>query len=227
MSERAAARVLTREDVCVLASLLATLTGIIVGAIFAAPQAFGVTSLVVLALLLTTQRLTRSPVLAWLLLAGLIAGVLELWADWVHVEYTHALVYTDFFGFRLLASPSYMPIGWLVTVTQFGYIALRLRQLWPAWIVVVVMSALGLVLPPWYEQLAAPAHAWYYQSRGPMLSHTPLWILGTYAGCLFFIATASLALYVKRDWTRALLAGVYIGAGLLLSSVLWFSILGR
>ena len=227
MSDQRALRALTREDVFVLASLLATLTGIILGAIFAAPQAFGVTALVVLTLLLAAQRLTRSPVLAWLLLAGLVAGVLELWADWIHVEYTHALVYTDFFGFRLLASPSYMPIGWLVTVTQFGYIALRLRQLWPGWLVVVAMCALGLVQPPWYEELAAPARAWRYQSTGPMLSHTPLWILGTYAGCLFFIATASLALYAKRDWPRALLAGVYIGAGLLLSSVVWYSILGR
>lgn len=55
---------------------------------------------------------------------------------------------------------------------------------------------------------AAPAHAWYYRSHGPMLSHTPLWILGTYAGCMFIIATASLTLYAKRDRPRALFAGV-------------------
>lgn len=227
MNATPAAKAVTREDIFVVASLVATLTGIILGAVFAAPQAFGVTALLVLALLIAAQRITRSPMLAWLLLAGIVAGILELWADWIHVEYTRALVYTNFFGFRLLASPSYMPIGWCVTVAQFGYVALRLHRFWPTWLVVAVMSVLGLVLPPWYEELAAPAHAWYYRSPGPMLSHTPLWILGTYAGCLFFIATATLALYTKRDWRRALLAGVFIGAGLLLSGVVWFSVLGR
>ena len=59
---------------------------------------------------------------------GLVAGVLELWADWVHVVYFHSLVYTDYFGFHLLASPSYMPIAWWLTVVQFGYLALRLAD---------------------------------------------------------------------------------------------------
>jgi hypothetical protein len=220
-------RELTREDVFVLGSMLLTLGGIICGAIFAAPQAFGVTTLVVLALLVFAARVTASQRLAWLLVAGLPAGILELWADSVAVTYTHALVYTDYFGFRLLASPSYMPVGWWVTVIQFGYLALRLRERWPAWGVVAALSGLGVLLPPWYEQLAFPAHAWYYQSSGPMLSHTPLWIVGTYAACMFFIASAALSFYAPRAWGRAVLAGVFIGAGLLLSSVFWFSVLGR
>jgi hypothetical protein len=32
-------------------------------------------------------------------------GVLELWADWVDVVYFHSLVYTDYFGFKLLGLP--------------------------------------------------------------------------------------------------------------------------
>jgi hypothetical protein len=55
-----------------------------------------------------------------LLVFGLVAGVLELWADRVHVVYFHSVLYTDYFGLKLLASPSYMPIAWWLTVVQFG-----------------------------------------------------------------------------------------------------------
>jgi hypothetical protein len=220
-------RNLTREDQVVFGSMLLTLGGIICGAVFAAPLAFGVTALLVLGLLILGQLLTHSPRLAWLLLAGIVAGALELWADWVHVIYTQTLVYTDYFGFRLVASPSYMPIGWCVTVVQFGYLALRLRERWSPWQVIAALTLIGLLLPPWYEELAAPAHAWYYRRSGPMLSHTPLWIIGTYAGCMFFVASATLVLYEQRGWGRALLAGIFIGAGLLLSGVAWYSVLGQ
>jgi hypothetical protein len=42
-----------------------------------------------------------------------------------------------------------MPVGWWVTVIQFGYLALRLRERWPAWGVVAALSGLGVLLPPW------------------------------------------------------------------------------
>jgi len=82
-------------------------------------------------------------------------------------------VYTDYFGFKLLASPSYMPIGWWMTAVQFGYFGLRLSDHWPAWAAVGAPTALGMTLPPWYEELAAPARAWFYPPHGLMLSHTP------------------------------------------------------
>jgi hypothetical protein len=83
---------LNTEDRWVLLSMGITLGGIILGAILAQPRAFGITALLVLGLLLIAWRWTHSPRLAWLLLFGLMAGVLELWADWVHVVYFHSLV---------------------------------------------------------------------------------------------------------------------------------------
>lgn len=220
-------RSVTAEDRLVLGSLAVTLGGVILGALLATPAAFGVTALLVVALLLAGQRIVGSPRLAWLLVCGLVAGVVELWADWVHVTQIHSLVYTDFFGFRLLASPSYMPIAWCVTVAQFGYLALRLAERLPAWVTVTLLSLLGLSVPPWYEQLAAPAHAWHYVSRGPMLSNTPLWIIATYGVCMFAIASGALVFYRKRAWGRALLGGFFIGTALLFASVFWFSLLGQ
>ncbi len=180
-----------------------------------------------LVLLLAGQYVSGSPRLAWLLAFGLVAGDVELWADWVHVTQLHTLVYTDYVGFRLLASPAYMPVAWCIMVAQFGYLALRLVERLPAWLTVALLSLLGLSLPPCYEQLAAPAQAWHYATRGPMLSHTPLWIIGTYGICMFAIASGALVFYRKGAWGRALLGGFSVGTALLFASVFWFSLLGR
>ncbi|HEY7779314.1 MAG TPA: hypothetical protein VIC85_03795 [Ktedonobacterales bacterium] len=223
----AALKRLNTEDRFVIGSMLLTLAGIALGALVANANIFGFTILAVLAVLVSGLVVTHSPRLAWLFPFGAVAGVLELWADWVHVTALHSLVYTNFFGFKVLASPSYMPIGWGVTAVQFGYLALRLRERWPAWAAVGALAVLGLAIPPWYEELAAPAHAWHYTTRGPALSHTPVWVILTYAGCMFFIATAALTWYARGAWGRAVVAGAFAGAGLMFSSVAAISLLGR
>jgi len=119
-----------------------------------------------------------------------------------------------------------MAVGWWLTSVQFGYLALRLADRWPRWKAVGLVAALGMSLPPWYEEFAAPARAWYYTTGGPMLSHTPVWIILTYGGCMFAIATMALEFYRPRDWRRAVLAGIFTGAGIMFSGVLWFSLLG-
>ena len=140
---------ITTEDRWVIVSMALTLSGVILGALLAEPRAFGVTAIIVIGLLFIARSVTHSARLSWLLVFGLVAGVMELWADWVHVVYFHSLVYMDYFGFQLLASPSYMPIGWWLTVVHFSYLGLRLADLWPAWSAVGVPTAFGMTLPPW------------------------------------------------------------------------------
>jgi hypothetical protein len=217
---------MTIEDRWIIVSITLTLSGIVLGALFAEPRMFGITALTVIGLLLIVWSVTHSVRLSWLLLFGLIAGVLELWADWVHVVYFHSVVYADYFGFQLLASPSYMPIAWWLTVVQFGYLGLRLADRWPAWVAVGVPTVLGMTLPPWYEEFAAPARAWFYPPHGVMLSHTPLWIIFTYGGCMFAIASSAVLLYRPRAWGRAVIAGLFSGASIMFSSVIWFALLG-
>ena len=217
---------LRAEDRLVFGSLIITMAGVMLGAIVRAPHAFGVTALLVIALLVGGWVFTGSRRLAWLLLFGLVAGLLELWADWVHVEHFGSLVYTDYFGFRLLSSPSYMPVGWWLTVVQFGYVALRLADGWRPWQAVAAVTLLGMALPPWYEEFAAPARAWHYTTAGPALSNTPIWVIFTYGGCAFSIATAALLLYRRGSWPHALAGGFFAGAGIVLSGVFWFSLLG-
>jgi len=214
------------EDGLVLGSLVITMGGVLLGAVLHAPHAYGVTALVVMVLLIVGWALSGSRRLAWLLPFGIVAGILELWADWVHVEHLGSLVYIDYFGFRLLASPSYMPVGWWLTVVQFGYVALRLADRWRPWQTVAAVTLLGMALPPWYEEFAAPARAWHYTTSGPALSNTPLWVVFTYGGCAFSIATAVLLLYRRGQWPRALAGGFFTGAGITFSGVFWFALLG-
>lgn len=215
-----------REDSVVLGSLVLVMVGISIGAVLAEPRAYGITAFIVIAILFLGWVLTRSPRLSWLLLFGLVAGVLELWSDWLHVEHLGTLVYTDYFGAPLLASPFYMPVGWWLTSVQFGYITLRLSEHWSKWKAVGLVTLLGMSLPPWYEEFAAPARAWYYNPARVMLSNTPLWVIFTYGGCMFGIAVMTLLCYRPGGWKRAVVAGIFTGASFMLSGVFWFSVFG-
>jgi len=219
-------RKLNVEDRLILGSMIVSIGGVIVGALLAQPAAYGITTLIVITLLVVGWLVTRSPRLAWLLVCGLVAGVLELWSDWLHVTYFKSLIYTDYFGFKWLESPSYMPVGWWLTTVQFGYLALRLAERWPRWLTVGLIALLGATLPPWYEEFAAPAMAWHYTRSGPMLSNTPLWIVLTYGGCMFAIATMALEFYRPRAWGRAVVAGIFTAAGFMLSAAFNISLLG-
>lgn len=219
-------RSFTVEDKLILASLILTFGGIILGAILREPKLYGITSIVVILIIIVGTYLLRSPRLSWLLVFGLTAGVLELWSDWIHVASLHSLVYTDYFGFKLLESPSYMPIGWWLTCVQFGYIALRLSESWSNGIVVGIISIMGMLLPPWYEQFAKPARAWYYTTSHWLISNTPVWIILTYGGCMFGIAMMTLLCYSPNKWGRAITGGIFTAASFMLSAVFWYTLLG-
>ncbi len=219
--------VLSTADRVVAVSMVFTLGGVVLGAALGNPTVFGFNALLVIGILLVGWYMTRDRRLGWLLVFGVVVGIAELWADWLHVTYLHSLTYVDYFGFKVLASPSYMPIGWWFTSVQFAYLALRLVGRWSRWKVVGLITLLGMSIPPWYEEFAAPARAWYYAANGPMLSNTPLWIIFTYGGCMFSIATMALDFYRPGAWKRALVAGLFTGAGIMYSGVFCFSLLGR
>lgn len=219
-------KILNKEDCIVVGSMALTMCGVIFGALFARPSIFGVSTLIVIMLLFAGWRVTRSERLRWLLIFGLVTGVVELLSDWLHVVHLGSLVYTDYFGFKLLSSPSYMPVGWWLTVVQFGYLSMRLSDYLPQWIVVSMISVLGMSIPPWYEEFAAPAKAWYYTTTRLTLSHTPVWVIFTYGGCMFCVSTIALLYQRYSSYGSAVVCGIFAGAGIMLSGVLWFALLG-
>ena len=218
---------LNTEDRIIVGSMALSLAGVGIGALLTNSKAFGVTTLIVISVLLAGWYRTQNSRLGWLLIFGLVAGVVELLADWIHVKFLGSLVYTDYFGFRLLASPSYMPIGWWLTVVQFGYLSLRLNERWPRWITVSIVSALGMSLPPWYEEFASPAKAWYYTTGSLNISHTPVWVIFTYGNCMFAISIMTLLCYRQGSWMRAVSGGILTSLGFMFSGVLWFVLLGN
>ena len=217
---------ITAEDKLILTSLLLTFGGITIGAALREPRSYGITAILVILLLIAGTSIIKSPQLSWLLVFGITAGILELWSDWIHVASLHSLVYTDYFGFKLLESPSYMPIGWWLTCVQFGYIALRLSEKWSNGIAVAIISIMGMLLPPWYEEFAKPARAWYYTTSHLLISNTPLWIILTYGGCMFGIAMMTLLCYSPNQWGRAIAGGIFTAASFMLSAVFWYTLLG-
>lgn len=219
-------RLLTSEDKLIIASLFFTFGGILLGAILREPRLLGITAIIVILIIIVGTYVTKSSRLSWLLVFGLTAGVLELWSDWINVASLHSLVYTDYFGFKLLESPSYMPIGWWLTCVQFGYIALRLSEKWSNGVAVGVISIMGMLLPPWYEEFAKPARAWYYTTSHLLISNTPLWIILTYGGCMFGIAAMALLCYSPNKWGRAITGGIFTAASFMLSAVFWYTLLG-
>jgi hypothetical protein len=100
---------ITAEDRWVIVSVALTLSGIILGARLA---------LIVVGLLFVAFSVTHSPRLSWLLLFGLVAGVMELWADWVHVF----IFIRSCIPITSASSFSPHPLTWWLTVVQFGYV---------------------------------------------------------------------------------------------------------
>jgi hypothetical protein len=87
---------MSSEDRLIGLSIVITFSGIMLAALLGNPGIIGTTAVVVILLLLIGWLRGRSDRLAWLLIDGLIAGILELWADWVHVTQLGSLVYTDY-----------------------------------------------------------------------------------------------------------------------------------
>ncbi len=213
-----------REDKFIALTLVGSLSGVTIGALLRNPAVFGISTFVLMTAFVVVTFWWRSPRLMWLMLFGAVVGFGELWSDWLHVEVLRSLVYTDYFGFRIMASPSYMPFGWWFTAVQFGYIALRLAEVWGPRRALALVTLLGMSIPPWYEEFAAPARAWYYPPHGPMLSHTPVWIILTYGGCMFSIGTMAWVWYREGAWGRAIVAGIFAAAGIAYSALVFYQI---
>lgn len=165
-------------------------------------------------------RTTWGSIFRELLPMGLIAGVLELLADYflVHWILSGQLVYPTPDAV-LLASPLYMPFAWACIVVEFGYLLLRmagaLRRAWLAGIVggAIAGAAIGV-----YEFLAFRAGWWYYRPAHVMLGATcalyvPAGEFLMFAGFIYiFRHSGSEADWLRRAVLRGTLFGIAIFA---------------
>ncbi len=220
---------MNRTDVFIGLTMVAAVGGVVTAAALRNPLIVGLTVWSILSAQVAYALLARHTLLRWLVVMGVVTGLLELWADWVHVVHVGSIAYEDYFFLRVLASPSYMPAGWALTTVQFGYIALRLQPRLGGILAAGLAGLVGAGIPPLYEELAAPAGAWHYigSPRVPILGHhCPWWIVGTYATCITLMAAVALLCYKKRAWARAVMAGIYAGGAIVLSGLIWYSLIG-
>jgi hypothetical protein len=73
-------------------------------------------------LLIGFAMLKRDPLLARLLLFGIVVGFTELAADAWLVDYTRTLDYSIGCGPMIWRSPVWIPLAWEVVAVQFGYL---------------------------------------------------------------------------------------------------------
>jgi hypothetical protein len=221
---------LTSLDVAFLALLGLMIVGHVIAALLArgwitAAIIDGV-ALVYLAVLLARQ--TWRPLVWRLMLLGLVAGVFELFTDAAGHQFARSLFYAQ--GQPLLwDSPFYMPLSWMIVLTQLGYLAWRLAGLLPGgrlpWRAVLLTGLVGAINVPFYEEAAYHAGWWRYAPTVLHLGNTPDYVLlfeGLVAAALPLLTLGLLHL----RWPLVTLRGAILGLWMPCVALLAWLLLG-
>ena len=103
-------------------------------------------------------------------------GLVEMAADYLCVRWTGTLDYSVARSTMLVASPWWMPCSWAVVAVQMSVPgAAAIRRLGPP-PGALLTGLLGLVLIPFYEEMAYGAKWWQYRNC-LRFGHTPLYIV--------------------------------------------------
>src|SRR5207245_8367655 len=129
-----------------------------------------------LLLIMVISGRTMRPLLGRLMLAGLIAGICELFTDASGQYVAHSLIYPAG-ELTLWTSPAYMPLSWMVILTHLGYLAWRLRAIAGWRKASLICGIWGAMQIPFYEEMAYYGGWWRYVPTRLMLGHTPLYVL--------------------------------------------------
>ena len=158
-----------------------------------------------------------------LVIFGLVAGWVELFADrWV-VEKTGTLVY-DPDALFILRSPAYMPFAWASLLIQLGGVGWWLGRRWSARVASLVLGTAGTLNVALYENWARDAGWWFYRDVR-MIGHAPVYVLGCEALVLLTLPVlVAVAARLPPAWSPALgaLAGLWIWG----AAVIAFALLG-
>ena len=155
-----------------------------------------------------------------LLLFGIVAGLLELFADHFLVNTAGALLYPE--GYKLLSAPLYMPLLWAVVLTQQAYLSLLCVNRMGLLKATVLMGLLGSFYISFFQYTALTAGWWYFQSNAG------LWGIPYYIMLFQALVMGSLPLLVnwlqRQELRKALTAGVMKGVWLGVAAVVAYYI---
>jgi hypothetical protein len=225
-----AARRLTTLDVAFLALLGLMIAGHIVAALLARGwiTAALIDALALIYLVALLARPVWRPLVGRLLLLGLVVGILELFTDAAGHQFARSLFYPP--GQPLLwDSPFYMPLSWMIVLTQLGYLAWRLAGLLPGrrlpWRAILLTGLAGAVNVPFYEEAAYHAGWWRYAPTVLHIGNTPAYVLlfeGLVAAALPLLTLGLL----KLRWRSVALRGAILGLWMPCAALLAWLLLG-
>ena len=146
LAQRAAARKITRFDLAIAVVVVLDFVLTYVDAVTRWLYV-GIIDLLLSALLLALLIgwSAMRPLLGRLMLAGLVAGFCELFTDASGQQLVHSLIYPPG-ELTLWASPIYMPLTWMITLTYLSYLGWRTRALL-GWRFAVLLCGLVGALP--------------------------------------------------------------------------------
>ena len=168
---------------------------------------------------------TMRPLLGRLMLAGLIAGICELFTDASGRRIVHSLIYPPG-ELTIWASPIYMPLTWMVTLTYLGYICWRLRGLLGWRMAMLLCGLVGALVIPIYEEMAFYGGWWRYAPVHLMVGHTPVYVI-LFEGLV--VAALPLLYYriERRSWLEVIAVGVVVGAWIAFAALIAWLVLGH
>ncbi len=165
------------------------------------------------------------PLLGRLMLAGLVAGICELFTDASGQQLVHSLSYPPG-ELTIWASPIYMPLTWMVTLTYLGYLGWRLRALLGWRFAILLCGLLGAIDIPLFEEISYYGGWWRYMPTHLMLGHTPAYV-SLFEGLI--VATLPLLLdrVERRSWLETAAVGVVIGIWMAIAALTAWLLLGH
>ncbi len=179
---------------------------------------------VLLLLFLVTMRTFR-PLLSRLIVAGLVAGICELFTDASGQYVVHSLIY-PIGELTIWTSPLYMPFSWLVTLTYLGYIGWRFRALLGWKIAILVCGLLGAIDIPLFEEISYYGGWWKYEPTRLMLGHTPAYV-ALFEGLVVAVLPLLLDRFERRTWLETIVLGVIIGIWMAIAALIAWLLLGH
>jgi hypothetical protein len=225
-----AARRLTALDAAFLALLGLMIAGHVIAAVLAVGwiTAAAIDALALIYLLALLARPAWRPLIGRLMLLGLVAGILELVTDAAGHQFARSLFYPQ--GQPLLwDSPFYMPLSWMIVLTQLGYLAWRLAGLVPGgripWRAILLTGLVGAVNVPFYEEAAYHADWWRYAPTVLHLGNTPAYVLlfeGMIAAALPLLTWGLL----RVRWPEVAVRGAILGLWMPCAALLAWLLLG-
>lgn len=171
-----------------------------------------------LALFAITQR---DRFLKRLLLFGIAAGFIELFADCWLVKSTGTLLYPNQEP-MIACSPLYMPFAWAVILIQVGYLGWLISREEKLAVSILATAVIGLAVIPMFEHWAKKAGWWYYVNC-KMIFNTP-WYIIIGEGLLCSVLPLFFSLIHRKNYPFQILTGFAEGAWIWVSYLIGYFI---